>query len=426
MERIRPAPLWTVLALYAASVALAAAPAHAQVVAGMVNSIPDAFQNASAMEPALRTVALQLFGFLVVMELAFALGMLWMDGQASTPNILALFVKQGVLIGLFALFIEAGPTICREIFLWMVRNANAAVAAMGGSVNMSPGDIIGIGANMVQVIWDSMSWSPKSLVLLLCGAIVIWTFAEIVGEIILVTIRGYLFAAWSALMMGFGGSAFTREIAIGQLRLAFAIGTQRFILQCIVGVGEMLMNGWAAQMRAGAIDYPKCIGMVAVSLVLWRLAKTLPGEAHSLITGAATGMTRASLAGAVRDGIMSAAKAGVGTAAMGGGIGAAFDQAKAQLEATSGKGGSGGGSSYPGSSLGGQIANGAKLAAMTARNMGEAYASDVGRRLSGAPGASAGFLGARIARHSGGAAASTRGDTAARNAARAAEPAYDP
>ena len=44
------------------------------------------------------------------MELAFALGMLWMDGQASTPNILALFVKQGVLIGLFALFIEAGPT----------------------------------------------------------------------------------------------------------------------------------------------------------------------------------------------------------------------------------------------------------------------------------------------------------------------------
>ena len=26
--------------------------------------------------------------------------MLWMDGQASTPNILALFVKQGVLIGL--------------------------------------------------------------------------------------------------------------------------------------------------------------------------------------------------------------------------------------------------------------------------------------------------------------------------------------
>ena len=108
------------------------------------------------------------------------------------------------------------------------------------------------------------------------------------------------------------------------------------------------------------------------------------------------------------------------------GRGAAFDQAKAQLEATSGKGGSGGGSGYPGSSLGGQIANGAKLAAMTARNVGEAYASDVGRRLSGAPGASAGFLGARMARHSGGAAASTRGDTAARNAARAAEPAYDP
>lgn len=388
MPRVSAALLWTGVGLYAASVALAL-PAHAQV-AGIVNSIPNAFQNANAMVPALRTVALQLFGFLVVMEMAFAVGMMWMDGQASLQNILGMFVKQGVVIGLFAMFIEFGPEICREIFLWMVRNANAAVTAMGGSPNMSPGDIIGIGMNMVQVMWDAMTWSPKTLILAFCGAIIMLAFADITREIIQVTIRGYVFAAWAALMMGFGGSAFTREIAISQLRLAFAIGAQRFVLQCIVGLGETLMVGWSAQLRAGTLDYAACLTMVAASMILWGLAKTLPSEAHGMITGASTGMTRTNIAGAVKDGVMAAAKAGVGASTMGGALGAAFDQAKSQLAATSGGG--------QAASLGGQIATGAKLAVMTASNMGQSAANDLGKRLSGDPGASRGFLGARMAK----------------------------
>ena len=210
---------------------------------------------------------------------------------------------------------------------------------------MSPGDIIGIGSNMVGRIWDAMQWSPKSLVLAGCGAVIIWTFSEIVCAIIEVTIEGFLFASWSVLMMGFGGSSFTREIAVAQLRLALGIGAKRFVLQCIVGLGENLINGWSANMKAGTLDYVQCISMVIVSIIVHRLAQRLPARAQDMICGAHTGggyTGKGGLAHAGVDAAEKAAKAGIATSAMGAAAVAAYDQARAQLEATDGGGGSGG------------------------------------------------------------------------------------
>jgi len=272
---------------------------------------------------------------------------------------------------------------------------------------MSPGDVVGIGLNIARSVWNAMSLdSPfRSLCLLFAGAVVLWTFAEITFAIIEVIVESYLFASWSVLLMGFGGNAYTRDIAVGQLRIALSIGAKRFVLQCIVGLGYALMLRWATALPA-TVDYGTIAQMIVCPLIMWRLATRLPSRAQDWINGAHIGGAYVGQSGLANQGAAMTARAAamtgeaiIGAGALGAGGLAAYDLARAQLEATNG-----GQRNSEGSALG----RGARLAAMTAANMGAAAASDMGRRMAGDRDASHGYLGARMARLSSRAAETTR------------------
>lgn len=395
-------PHATRLALAIAAAVCLSTPALAQTAVDMVNSIPEAFRDTvRQMEAPLATIGLGLLGGLVVIELAFALGIKWMEG-AGLHEILGTIVKHGLMIGLFAWLVRFGPDACRGILLWMTQAGNTAAGAMGGGVNLSPGDVVAIGFNMIAFVFREMSaTSPlKSLVLFASGMILVWAFAEMTAAIVMVTIKGYFFAAWAALMMGFGGSAYTRDIAIGQLRLALAIGAERFVLTCIIGVGEGLMRLWGTQMRAVDFHVVSVIPMMICPWIMVRLVSTLPAYAHSLISGHQHGVSYGSPIRQAAGSMVSAAGvAAAGTAGMGAAIAAAYDKASAQMEAPAAGGGAGGGGAGGGggSTSSGSIGSAIKTSALAASNLGKAAVADVGKRMRGDFAANNGHLGFRMA-----------------------------
>lgn len=407
--------VWTVTAIALAGAALYTFPAFAQTAAATVNSIPQAFgDQARGMEAPLRNLGLALMAGLVTIELGFALGFKMMEG-GGMQDMLAILVRQGLMIGLFVWLVQSGPDMGRGVVLWWTQAGNAASSGMGGSTNLSPGNVISMGANSAVLLWDAMDWmSPKKfVVLLIAGGVMLYVFAELACAIVEVTIKGFVFASWSALLMGFGGNAYTRDIAIGQARLAMGIGAERFVLTCIVGIGEGMLRGWVATANAGNLDIKTIVPILIGPFIMLRLARTLPPMANGLITGANTSGNYANPSARLLGGAASAAGgAAAAVTGTGAAIGAATSLAKAQVGAPpkggSGEGGGAGGTGGGGTSGGSLAAGGGsqgggtsasplKIAALAARNLGAAAANDVGKRLSGDYSANHGHLGHRMA-----------------------------
>jgi len=195
----------------------------------------------------------------------------------------------------------------------------------------------------------------------------------------------------SVLMMAFGGSRWTKEFAIGALRYAVSVGAKLMVIQLLVSVGMGLIQQFTAQFQNTTIA-DLCV-VIGASIVLLALVYELPKLIQGMVVGAHIGSGASALVGAAATAAVAPVIATTGVAsAAGSGFAAkgAFDLASAQLEARDAKAG-------PDAPRRSAIGRSAALTGYAARNMGHAIAWDVGRRLSGQPGAKQGIMTWRMA-----------------------------
>lgn len=358
-------------------VALGLTEAHAQGVGAVVNTIPETFQ--SRIQPIVgpvRSAALNLFAFICTIGICFALYEQIMGG-GGLADILRTILRQGIMVGFWYWLLVNGGFF-HDVINGVATVANNASTAAGGSRNLSPGDMAAVGVNIVRVLWEATTARAPvtSAILVICGLSVLIAFVYITGRMIEVLVESYIFAVIVVFVLAFGGSAFTREFAIGALRLSLAIGLKRFILQLLVAVGESLMIGWANDLANKPTEVTAMISIIFCSGMMWMLCMKLPQRVGDVLSGSYSGGYGSGLMGTVKSAIQTASKAGAAAAGAGVATAAAYKLASSQL-----------GQSAPAGSAPGRAAQGAGRAAqltmMTVRNAGQAAASDVGRRLTG-------------------------------------------
>lgn len=403
----------TLLATWALLVASAEAQAQGApgIGAGSINGIVNAFNGARAFEGTLMSAAKTLFAGLAVIEFTIVVGR-QVIGRADVVSILATVLFQVVTLGFFYWLCINGPDISRAISSSFAQVASDASQAAGGSRNLSPGDVFNAGLTLVKTIWEAMSLgSPvKSTLLAIAGLVILWVFATVAGMMIEVIVESFFVASAGIVLLGFGGSSATRNLAIAQLHLAIAVGMKRLVLQLLVGLSEVLIRGWAANVGKDP-DWTAIAVMVGVPLVLLRLVNTLPQRAQDMVLGTHSNMG----VGLGHAPQMAAAAAGAAAAgAVGGGAAtaAAFKQASAQIAARE-EAGSGGTVSNNGGGRGalGSIARAAQITGMAAGNMGKAAANDIGQRMIGSYAAQHGHSGFRMAEAMNARAAALRAGT---------------
>jgi type IV secretion system protein TrbL len=147
-----------------------------------------------------------------------------------------------------------------------------------------------------------------------------------------------------------------------------SVGAKLFVLQLLVSIGDNLIQSWAAtfnDITASSL----CI-LVGCSIVMLALVKVLPETMQRIVNGSSMASGSALVGAAV-------AAFGAGLAGSGAVAGNAFRLAAAQMGAKDDAG------TAPASRIG----RAAALTGYTAKNMLGAPLTDVGRRLSGQPGA---------------------------------------
>jgi type IV secretion system protein TrbL len=346
------------------------APAHAQSAA-VLDEIVSQFQSrASGWEGSLRSFALTTFGILAAIELAWAAFRLAFRG-ADVSEWLAEIVNQILFLGFFLALLENSVTWGQAI----VNSFRQAASAAGGG-GLAPSDVFTAGVDLAQKVMSQMSiWSPAASVgLIIAGLVIEVCFALIAACMVLALVESYLVISMGVLFMAFGGTQWTKDFAVSTVRYTLSVGAKLFVLQLLVSIGDGLIQSWVAtfnDITASSL----CI-LVGCSIVMLALVKVLPETMQRIVNGSsmASGSALVGAAAAVGG---ATAVFGAGLAGSGAVAGNALRLAATQMDAKDDAG------TAPVSRIG----RAAALTGYTAKNMLAAPLADVGRRLSGQPGA---------------------------------------
>jgi type IV secretion system protein TrbL len=356
--------------IVAALVLTAAGPAHAQS-AGTLDQIVAQFQSrAAGWEGTLQSLALQTFGILAVIELAWAAFRLAFRG-ADLSEWLAEVVNQILFLGFFLALLQNSATWGRAI----VDSFRQAGQAAGG-VGVAPSDVFAAGVDLAQRVISQMSiWAPAASVGLIVAGIVIEVCFALMAALMVVTlVQSYIVIAAGVINMAFGGTRWTKDVAVATVRYTVSVGAKLMVLQLLVSIGDSLITSWAASFQ-DVTAASLCI-LIGCSVVMLAIVRIVPDEFQRVVGGASLSSGSALVgAAAAVGGATTAVAAGIaGGGAM---AGNSFRLASAQLDQKDDQG------SAPQSRIG----RAAALTGYTAKNLVGAPLADVGRRLSGNPGA---------------------------------------
>lgn len=336
-----------------------------------LDAIPDLFKaKFEGMEAALTNDAKKLFGLLAIIEFSYAAFQLAFK-QADIGQWAGVIVNQLLFLGIGFYIVSNGANIGGAFVDSFRQSASGASVAVGGVGTLSPSDVFNSGVTIAQNGLDNMSLSdiPESIAYAISSLIIVVVFALIVAMMILSLVSAWGIVTMSILFLGFGGSRWTKDIAMKAMTGILGVGAKLFVMQIIVGVGGSIFTDFATKPVTTAADL---IIMVGFSVVMLALVKVIPDTVQALISGAAFtgGGAMIAAAGAVAGAASNVAAQMLGAGAAATGAGKLASQQLATQDALG---------TAPQSSAA-RLMN---LASNTMQNLGKAAMDDIGAKLGG-------------------------------------------
>ncbi|AIC29725.1 conjugal transfer protein TrbL 1 (plasmid) [Rhizobium etli bv. mimosae str. IE4771] len=345
-----------------------AAPAFAQqgqVLTELENQVSTA---AKGWETTIMDAAKSLFWILATIEVGIAA--VWLAIQAaSLDSWFAELVRRIMFIGFFAFVLTQGPTFARAVV-----DSLFQIGAGGGSA--SPAEVFDAGIRVASQMSQQAQFgvfedNALAIAAVLAMGVVVICFSLVAAIFVSVMVEMYVGLLAGMIMLGLGGSSFTKDFAVRYLVYAFGVGMKLMALVMIAKIGSQVLLGLANAPTASSDQFVTTLAIAGISVVVFIIAMYVPNIIQGVVQGASVsgGME------AIRHGGQAASfAAGAGFLAAGA-AGAGFAAAQAARA---------GGSSVAGAALrgiGASFSSGAQAAGSAAKD-----------KAIGSPGAYAGSI----------------------------------
>lgn len=387
---------------------------------------------ASTWGSLMTTRATWLFWLLVVISMVWTFGLMALR-KADIGEFFAEFIRFTMFTGFFWWLLMNGPRFATDI---MTSLRMIGAQASGLPNTLAPSGIVDIGFDIFNKVVDqSTVWKPMdSLFGLLLSMAILIVFALIGVNMLLLLISGWIFAYAGVFILGFGGSRWTSDMAIGYFKSILNIGLQLMTMILLVGIGKSFVDSYYTSMSAG-MTLKELAVMAVVAAILLALVAKVPPQVGAL-AGGSTGSLGSNFGvgaavGAAAMGAAAVATAGAALAAgAAGGAGglsalkAAFASASASeaagsgssalMNAAGGAGGeaaSGGGASALASAMGDSSGGGTSSGSST--SAGSSGSSGSADTRAASSGSAAGSGGSEASGSQAGSASGASGDKAA-------------
>jgi type IV secretion system protein TrbL len=305
-------PVWKgfLLALFLivlfASISVAAEET-AEFTDAMLKEFKDRF---AGYEDKIWQAALSLFGLLFLCQFTWSVAQLCLHESLSFAAVVSVVVRQ-VMTGMFFWWLLFDRSILRGIV-----GSFSQLASSGLSLS----ELLSLMETAVMNIMEAVGKSSgvvEGIALFFTGlsACIIMSFAltTAIAYMAVVTVENYAVGSLGLILMGFGGSDYTRSYALSYIRALVHIGLKLFLATIIVQIGVFAFT--QATMGLGSMDTVSvsqtCMRLIAQSFFFLAVTRVIPEIAGSLISGAST--TGLHTMNVIRAGGMAAGAAVMGT-----------------------------------------------------------------------------------------------------------------
>ncbi|WP_018240663.1 P-type conjugative transfer protein TrbL [Ensifer sp. BR816] len=351
--------------LFCVAYAIPAFAQEGQVLTELENQVSSA---AKGWESTIMTAGRSLFWILAAIEIGIAA--VWLAIQAaSLDSWFAELVRRIMFVGFFAFVLDQGPTFTRAVV-----DSLFQIGAGGGSA--SPAEVFDAGLRVASQMSQQAQFgvfedNALAIAAVLAMGVVVICFSLVAAIFVSVMVEMYVGLLAGMIMLGLGGSSFTKDFAVRYLVYAFGVGMKLMALVMIAEIGSNVLLGLAQAPTASSDQFVTTLAIAGISVVVFIIAVYVP----SIIQGVVQGASVSGGMEAIRHGGQAASfAAGAGLLAVGA-AGAGFSAGQAARAA---------GSSVIGSAFRGI---GAGLG-----SAGKAAGSAAKEKAIGSPGAYAGTL----------------------------------
>lgn len=227
-----------------------------------------------------------------------------------------------------------------------------AANALGISTGISPSSIVDMAFAILTKVSSAASiWSPMISTIMITVAIIVLVVMSLIAiNMLIMLVSAWVLCYAGVILLGFGGSKWTSDIAINYLRTVLSIGLQLFTMTLIIGIGQSFIDQYFSLIRDDVPDLNSLIVLLLASIILLVLTNKLPLLLSGVVGGASLqgigGFGAGMITGAAATAISGAGAMAIGASAQVSGgasaLKAAFESAQAAIAEESGSGGGGG------------------------------------------------------------------------------------
>ena len=315
----------------------------------------------------LKPHALNLFWLLAAIDFSWSTINLVLK-RTDLGDFVAELVHRMMFIGFFLALIQySGDWPSRIVESFRVMANEASPAAPRG---ITPSTIFDIGLKLATDLTQSVSFTAPgaSLAMVLSSMIVFVCFALIAAYLIVSLVEMYVAISAGVILLGFGGSRWTKDYAVRYMTYMVSVGMKLFSMQLLIAIGQAFLSDAYGSFEQSSSQVFILIG---ISIVLLVLIKTIPDIMQRLVNGGSFasggGQMLVSSAAGMTTGTLAAAASGAL---------AGYEASK--LAASQGH-------------------SGVNRVLGTAGNLARASVGDIATRFSGIPGSNMGTTGGRMA-----------------------------
>ncbi len=266
----------------ALSVVVIAGPALAQdgsVLTTLENQVVTA---ANGWQDTISNAARSLFWILAGIEVGIAA--VWLALQA--PSLEAWFaelVRRIMFIGFFALVLDRGPALAKAIV-----DSLFQIGAGGGSA--SPANIFNAGLTVASKMSEKINFglfqdNALALSAALAMIVSVIAFSLVAAIFISVLVEMYVGLLAGMILLGLGGSSYTKDFAVRYLIYAFSVGMKLMALVMIARIGSEVLIGMANDASVGD-QYQAALAIAGVAVVVFVISMYVPNIIQGVVQGA--------------------------------------------------------------------------------------------------------------------------------------------
>ncbi|MBD0416816.1 P-type conjugative transfer protein TrbL [Oryzicola mucosus] len=264
-------------------VLIATAPTFAQqgeVLTTLENSVVAA---AKEWETTVMDAARSLFWILAGIEIGVAA--VWLAiNAASLDSWFAELVRRIMFIGLFAFILDQGPAFAKAVI-----DSLYQIGAGGGSA--SPANIFDAGIRVATKMSEQAQfglWEDNALAIAAVFAmvVVVVSFSLVAAIFVAIMVEMYVGLLAGTIMLGLGGTSYTKDFAVRYLVYAFSVGIKLMALVMIAKIGSDILLDLAEAPTAQTEQFVTTLAIAGISVVVFVIAMYVPPILQGVVQGA--------------------------------------------------------------------------------------------------------------------------------------------